>query len=120
MRFSSTTSGPSTFEKRAIAQTPAGRVVDALHLGDRFGMLADLDRERDVVAAAAGIVRIGDLDGGRLEIAPPPIAALRLPGLHREDHALARAACRCRRVDSKLAATASTTSGPTMMLACTV
>ena len=82
------TSGAVDAREAAVAETAAGRVVDALQLGDRLGVLADLDRERDVVAAAAGIVRIGDLDRRRLQVAPAPIAALRVAGLDREDHPL--------------------------------
>ena len=74
--------------ERAIAETARGRVVDALHLGDGLGVLADFDRERDVIAAATRIVGIGDLDRGRLEAAPPAVAALRLARFQREDHPL--------------------------------
>jgi len=51
-------------------------------------VLADLDRERDVVVAAARIVRVRNLDGGRLEVTPAAVAALRVAGFHREDHPL--------------------------------
>ena len=88
MRFSSIDVRALDLRERAIAEAAAGRVVDPLHLADRLGMLADFDRERDVVAAAAGIVRIGDLDRRRLQVAPAAIAALGLARLHREDHAL--------------------------------
>src|SRR5262245_232878 len=76
------------FELRegAIAQSATGGVVDPLQLGDRLGVLADLDRERDVVVASSRIVRVRDLDGGRLEVAPAAVAAFRVPGFHREDH----------------------------------
>ena len=79
---------PFHARERAIAEPALRRVVDALHLADGLGVLADFDRQRDVVAAAAGIVGVGDLDRGRLQVAPAAVAALRLPGLEREDHPL--------------------------------
>ena len=82
------TSGPSTREKSAVAEPPAGRVVDALHLGDRLRVLPHFDRQRDEVAAAAGIVRVGDLDRRRLQVAPALVAALGVAGFEREDHPL--------------------------------
>ena len=72
----------------AIAEASAGRVVDALHFGDRLRVLAHFDRERDEVSAAARIVRVGDLDRGRLQIAPALVAALRVARLERKDHPL--------------------------------
>ena len=72
----------------AISEMASGRVVDALHLGDRLRVLADFDGKRDVIAAAARVVWIGNLDRRRLQIAPSSIAALRLARLQRENHAL--------------------------------
>jgi hypothetical protein len=72
----------------AVTQPAARGVVDALHLGHGLGVFADLDRERDVVAAAARVVGVGHLDRRRLQVAPAPVAALRLPRLERQDHAL--------------------------------
>ena len=75
--------------ERPIAEAAAGRVVDPLHLGDRLRVFADFDGQRDVIAAAARIVRIGDLDRGRLQVAPTAVAAFgNLAGFHRENHAL--------------------------------
>src|SRR6185503_4534096 len=74
--------------ERAIAETARGGGVDALHFGDGLGVLADLDRERDVVAAAAGILGIRNLDRGRLQTAPSAVATLRVASLERENHAL--------------------------------
>ena len=49
-------------------------------------MLADFNGQRNVIAAAAGVVGIRDLDGGRLQVAPAPIATLGLAGFHGQNH----------------------------------
>ena len=70
-----------TFDGRegAIAEAAGRRVVDPFQLRDRLRILADLDRQADVIVAASGIVRVGDFDRRGLQIAPPPVAAFRLP-----------------------------------------
>ena len=80
--------GAFDVREAAIAETTAGGVVDPLHLGHRRGVLADFDRQADVIAAAAGIVRVRDLDRGRLQVAPPLVAALGVARFERENHSL--------------------------------
>ena len=60
-----------------VTQAPLGRPIDPAQLGDRVLVLADIDRDAQVVAAAAGIVRIRDAQRRRLEEAPAAVAAFR-------------------------------------------